>query len=173
MLSWFRRYRAAKRLYEEDLAKAKHAPRLHGINLLEWRYLGRTVISYSDPFTKEITSSATVFGFCKMEDTNQRQFVVTPHGRHCHFDYHTWVTEHAALWAIGERSLWEIAGTEPSRWLQEHMLEEYDELWSHETNWWVKKGTLPKKKAKLEVVKDAVSDNVVHHDFKSKKPEKT
>lgn len=174
MFNWFKQRRAAKRLYEEDLAKAEHAPRLHGINLLEWRYVGRTVISYCDPFSKEITSSATVFGFCKIDNIDQRRFVVTPHGQHCHFDYHTWVTEHASLWAIGERSLWDIAGTEPSRWLKDHMLETYDELWSHDTGWWVKKGTLPKKKANLVLVKDAVSDNVVRLDFKkSKKPENT
>lgn len=175
MLKWYREKKKAKeeaeKLYQQDLDFAASSPRLHGVNLLEWRYLGRTVISYCDEETKAITSSTNIFGFCKIDDVNQRQFVVAPAGRYNPFEYHTWVTEHAALWKIGERELWTIATTEPSKWLKEHMLETYDELWSVDDNWWVKKGTQPKRKPKLELVKD--DNNVVKLDFakKTKKEE--
>lgn len=174
MLKWFKDRREAKRQFEEDVALAEAAPRLHGVNLNDWRYLGRTVISYVDHDTKAISASATVFSFCAHEDTNQRHFVVIPHSKYTDFDTHTWVSEHAALWQIGERELWETIGAEPSRWLREYMLEKHDMLWSSDDSWWVSKNT-PKKKPKLELIKDSASDNnVVELDFsKAKKPENT
>lgn len=159
----------AEQLYEEDLKRAETARRLHGVRLDEWRYLGRTVISYVDHGSTEPTSSATVFAFCGIDNTDDRHFVVKPHSKYSEFDYHTWVLEHAKLWEIGERKLWEIIGAEPSKWLREHMDESFGEVWDNDINWWVKKGIQPKRKPKLELVKD--DNNVVKLDF-AKKPRK-
>lgn len=159
----------AERLYQEDLERAENARRLHGVNLDEWRYLGRTVISYVDHGTDDINSSATVFAFCGINDMDDRHFIVKPHSKYSDFSYHTWVLEHANLWEIGERRLWEIIGAEPSQWLCEYMDEQFGEVWSQEAKWWIKKGTQPKKKPKLELVKD--DNNVVKLDF-AKKPKK-
>jgi hypothetical protein len=168
---------AAREQFENDLKRSESAPRLHGVNLLDWRYLGRTVISYVDGNTNEVTSNGSVFSFCGHEDTNKRHFVVIPHSKYSSFDTHTWVLEHAALWEIGERELWEIVGSEPSRWLSEYMLDNHNHLWSLEDRRWYPKGTpAPKKKPKLELVKDVAADNnVVTLDFKgkSKEPETT
>lgn len=169
---WFKDRSEAKRLVEMDLEFAKNAARLHGVNLSEWRYLGRTVISYRDGGTNEITASATAFGFCGIDDTDRRQCVVVPHGRYGSFDHHTWVSEHAALWKIGERNLWEIASSEPSQWLREYMLDKHDELWSTDDNWWVKKNT-QRKKNKLALVREEESgNNVVKLEFKKPLPSK-
>lgn len=173
MFGWFKRRREAKRLYEEDVELAEAAPRLHGVNLLEWQYLGRTVISYKDPDSDAVSSSATFFAFCGHEDTNKRHFVLIPHSKYISFDTHTWVLEHAALWEIGERNLWDVVVAEPSKWLRNYMLETFNEVWSQDVKWWVSKNTpAPRKKTKLELVKDVGSDNnVVKLDFK--KPETT
>lgn len=169
MFRWLRKRNEAKRQFMKDVAAAEAAPRLHGVNLVDWAYLGRTIVAYTNDLGRD---EATVFSFCLRNDTDKRKFVVMPRSKYTEFDRHPWVMEHAALWKIGERELWATVANEPSRWLQEHMLERFNEVWCHETNWWIKKGTQPKKKPKLELVKDATTDNnVVKLDFKGKKKE--
>jgi len=176
MFSWYQKRRKARKQFEMDIAAATVAPRLHGVNLVDWAYLGRTTIAYSD--TNGIKDEASVFSFCRRDDTDKRQFVVIPHSKYGNFDRHTWLIEHAALWQIGERQLWATVANEPGQWLRDYMLEKYNEVWSADDNWWVRDDSapVPRKKTKLELVKSQPSDsNVVMVDFskprKSKKEE--
>lgn len=173
MFKWLRERSEAKKQFLDDVAAAKAAPRLHGVNLTEWAYLGRTVVAYSNQLGKD---EATVFSFCLRDDTDKRKFIVMPHSKHTEFDRHPWVMEHAALWKIGERDLWATVANEPSRWLREYMLNTFDDVWCNETGWWIKNGSTPakKKRAKLTLVEEPNAEsNVVMLDFnKSKKPSK-
>lgn len=174
MIKWFRKRKAARQQFLKDVASSAEAPRLHGVNLVDWAYLGRTTVAYTNDLGKD---EATVFSFCLREDTDKRKFVVIPHNKYGDFDRHTWVMEHAALWKIGERELWATVSHEPSRWLKDYMLENHDDVWCDETSWWIKNGSTPtpkKKKANLKLVTDPEPEsNVVTLDFgKSKKPKK-
>lgn len=173
MLRWLRERNAAKEQFRKDIELSEMAPRLHGVNLLEWRYLGRTVVSYVDADNRT-NAQASLFSFCGVDDTDDRHFIVIPHQKYENFQYHTYVLEHAALWKIGERRLWEIVGTEPSKWLRDYMFEHFKEVWSNETNWWAADGAAPvaKKQSKLRLVEppaDSTNNNVVKVDFSKDK----
>ena len=145
MLGWFRKRREARKQFENDVAMATNAPRLHGVNLVDWAYLGRTTIAYADPDGSK--DEASVFSFCLRVDNDKRKFVVIPHRKYGNFDRHTWIIEHAALWQIGERQIWATVSSEPGQWLRDYMLENYNEIWCNDSNWWIKNEETPKRRS--------------------------
>lgn len=152
MIKWFKNRRIAIEQFRKDIELSAVAPRLHNINLNEWRYLGRTVLSFTDEDNIP-SAKATLFSFCSTNDIDNRRFIIIPHqleNQWADFDYHTYVIEHASLWKIGERDLWDIVGTEPSRWLREYMFETHGITWDVNASWWsngtVSPKSLPKNK---------------------------
>lgn len=164
MWGWIRKRSEAKAQLKRDMELSENAPRLHGVNLDDWRYLGRTEVSYVDD-RKVATAKATLFAFCGTDDTDDRHFIVMPHQPHVSFDRHTFVMEHAALWVIGERKLWEIVGDEPSQWLHDHMWERFNAVWSDKAKWVVKDAHTPKAETKTAPKNTEMDGNVVKVDF--------
>lgn len=174
MISLLFNYFAKK--YEED-----ETPRLHGVNLNEWRYLGRSKIAftYSDA---NHSDEAHLFFFCGINDLDKRKYIIVPDSTTSYirqrFESHPWVTNTAELWKVNESNLYQVIHTEPSKWLREKMLEEYKCVWSNEKNWWITdenakyesaKRTQAKKKPKEELEVTPIEDNVVKIEFKKEK----
>lgn len=171
-------YIAKRKAYQKDMETAAGAPRLHGVNLNEWRYVGRSIIKFTYTDAKH-SDDATVFFFCRVNDLAKRNYVIVADGVSSYmrerFASHPWVTNTAELWKANERDLYQAIHSEPSIWLKERMLEEHQCVWSNEKSWWVSddaakyesaKKTQTKKKPKEEPEILPVEDNVVKIKFK-------
>lgn len=176
-------YFAKRKQYIKDINASNEAPRLHGVNLEQWHYLGRSDISFSY-LDSAHEDKAYVFFFCSVDDDDIRKYVMVPDNnskyRQDKFDHHPWIINTAELWLAGERNLYDPINNEPSRYLKEKMLEEYSVAWSTEKNWWVSnedvkyqsaKKSQAKKKPKEEPEVTTVQDNIVKIEFKKDKDE--
>lgn len=109
--------------------KFKKVNWFYGVNLNKWHYLGFTNISFTDSESEnQQLASAAVFGFVH-KNSVERCFSVVPTDPYYNFYNHAWVVETAHLWRIGERDIWEIANTEPSRWLVNYMKTQHNRQW--------------------------------------------
>lgn len=163
-----------KKAYAEYKASTAldNAKNLHGVNLNEWNYLGRSKIKfvYSN---SDAAEEAGVYLFCKVGDIHKRKYVIKPNdaGKYMcdKFQNHPWISELADLWIIGEKDLYEPVKDEPSKFLKEYMKEHHDSVWSTEELWWVnavKSVSPPPKTNKKKTNKLSTDDNVVKVDFK-------
>lgn len=183
MINMLKEYFNKRRQHAIDLQASSDAPRLHGVNLNKWRYVGCSIIkfNYTD---KKYTDDATVFFFCGIDDLKKRKYVVITDDISNYmrerFQSHPWITNTAELWKANEREIYQAIHTEPSIWLKEKMLEEHKCVWSSEKNWWVSNEdakyqsatkSQAKKKPKEEPEVIPVEDNVVKIEFKKDKNE--
>lgn len=161
---------AAKKL-QFDLKITAEAPRLHGINLNDFHYLGLTQIFYVNEHS--VKTNASIFFFVH-KTTSLRKFVLkSPAGYwKTIFENHDWVTTEAELWAANERDLYQIIRSEPSNYLEEYMLEKYDSVWDMESKWWKKSNKYDSavKKASKETHQKVKSEgNILKLDFSRNK----
>lgn len=174
MFSRLSRWIIGRKKLNDDVKAALNAPRLHGVNLNIWQYLGRTIVKFT--YT-DIDSSddANVFFFCKKGDNDARKFIVVPNSNMSYmqdkFMHHPWVVETASLWEVGERELYHIVNKEPSNWLKEYMLENHACVWSNQTHWWVDCDTAKFQSAKKSQSKKKpkIEDNIIKIDFNPEK----
>ena len=183
MINMIKEYFNKRRQYAIDLQASSDAPRLHGVNLKQWHYLGLSTISFA--YTDDTrVDTAYLFFFCSRNDEDLRKYVLITDNISKYlqdkFDHHPWIIEKAELWIAGERKLYDPINKEPSLYLKDKMLEEYKVVWSTEKNWWVSnedakyqsaKKTQAKKKPKEEPEVTTVEDNVVKIEFKKDKNE--
>lgn len=157
------------------------SPRLHGVDLNKWHYLGHSDVSFTY-IDSTHTDNAYVFFFCSRDDEDLRKYVLIADNNAKHiqdkFSHHPWVIKTAELWLAGERHLYEPINNEPSLYLKDKMLEEHKAVWSKEKNWWVSnedakyqsaKKSQAKKKPKEEPEVIPVEDNIVKIEFKREK----
>lgn len=110
-------------------------PRLMGVNLNRWHYLGMTKLTITIQNTNDVYDEAWVYLFCKKNDFSQRKFIVEKNVS-THFKTHKWITNYIPLWVAGEYPLYHAIADEPSVWLREYMLDEHNCLWDNDTNNW-------------------------------------
>lgn len=171
-------YIAKRKAYQKDVEAAAEAPRLHGVNLNEWHYVGRSMISFNYNDTKHV-DEASVFFFCGIDDLTKRKYVMIVDNpssyMHQRFEHHPWLTNKAELWKANEIELYQAIHTQPSKWLCERMLVDHQCVWSNEKSWWISddaakyesaKKSQAKKKPKEEPEILPVEDNVVKIKFK-------
>lgn len=179
LASWI----VGRKKLNEDVKAALDAPRLHGVNLDEWTYLGRSTISFTYYDSKH-QDNANVFMFCKKDDTSTRKFVVVSGSNYMteKFMTHPWIVETASLWQAGERDIYHPIHSEPSNWLKDYMLEQHKCVWSTEKKWWdtndtakyeSARKTQAKKKPKEEPEILPVEDNIVKINFNKDEETKT
>jgi hypothetical protein len=184
MISKIVEYFNRRKQYKNDLAAVDTAPRLHGVNLNTWQYVGKSEISFtyvSEGVSFKEADKAYVFLFSKKDDETSRKYVLVPDSNSSYlldkFKKHPWITNEAEMWKVCEREIYQSINDEPSKWLKEKMLEEYKCVWSNETRWWVNnddakyesaKKTQTKKKPKEEplLLEDG---NIVKLEFKKDK----
>jgi hypothetical protein len=116
---------------------------LHGMDLEKWNYLGLnriTVVANVDKVGELETGSATVYFFSEFLDDDSRKYIIIDHHPNSGRDYknHPWILEVAEIWRIGEDALYRPIGENPSRYLQDYMLENYKAVWRERENgrWW-------------------------------------
>jgi len=104
---------------------------LHGFDLDQWHYLGKTEIRYVN---KEdvVTERADVFFFLN-KTTAERKYTI-PAGSI--WNTHNMVIGRIQLWRIGEIALFSIIH-QPSSWLKQYVWEKHQCVWSDEKSWWV------------------------------------
>jgi hypothetical protein len=172
MLSWLKKKYAEYKASCARSLELANAPRLHGVNLGVYNYLGRSEIhfEYTDA---EYKDHASVFFFANKKDNDKRKYVIVPTQSHMlpRFQSHPWIVKNAELWLVGERSLYDVVRDEPSTFLKDYIAENFDgEVWSNETKWWVSSDKIKynKAKAKQDKKKEKLTEenNVVKLEFK-------
>lgn len=119
------------------LLKSRKHEYLHGFNLNVWNYVGRSMIYYEETGIK---FPAHVYFFEK-KNSNKRNYIIVPDGSvpkylKGEFKIHCWVLQFAEIWRIGEYELHSIINQDPSQWLREKMLTEYNKKWDYQLlNW--------------------------------------
>ena len=138
---------------------------LHGFDLDQWHFLGRTTIQYSNS-SNVVYSEADVFFFLN-KTTAERRYVI-PAGKS--WDHHNMVLGSIQLWSIGELGLITVIH-KPSQWLKQHVWDTRQYVWSEEQGWWVR-GNAAQYQAAVEAQKNqprvATDENVIAVEFRKK-----
>jgi hypothetical protein len=152
MFNWIRK---AKGNYFHEVDSKAKGNYFHGVDLDNWNYVGYTNLFFNDEHGNR-EARAAVFGFVN-KNSDSRCFSVVSSNPMYNFNSHSWVQENAELWRIGERDIWQIAQTEPSRWFVNYMKTQHHYEWNNGD--WYKTDSIP-------VVHQESSSNVVTIEFK-------
>jgi len=168
-----KRKQEAQQKLEQDLANAVNAPRLHGVNLNEFHYLGMTKLSIENREGNKVYGRVYFFVH---KETQVRKYIVkgTSQWLTEQFEQHQWVIVEGELWAAGEREIYQSVYDEPSRYLKSHMMELGSWVWGVDKKWWVvasqdakyAAATTQQKTKEEKPEARLVRDNVVKVSFK-------
>lgn len=144
---------------------------IHGYDLSKWNYLGLSKISWSN--REGVTTSwIEIAFFLKKDDDLVRSYeFLGDDFSASRFKYHSWITQVAETWRIGESEYYQPVNRVPSSYLKERMKEEFECVWSDKTHWWVSDDQV-KYEIAVEEQKEtpilAAKENVVTVDFTKK-----
>lgn len=167
-------------LYREDIKLAGTAPRLHGVNLNQWHFLGRTKISFTFKNTNKLDDELNVFLFCHKDDYNKRHYTLVSQSKFQleRFQHHQWITNTAELWKANQKNLYSVVYDEPSSFLCNYMLEKYQAVWDDKKNWWVQneqskyESAQKKQNNRKKTARPALEEtNIVKINFEKKEKE--
>ena len=108
---------------------------LHGHNLAKWNYLGYTRCSYVGE-DGNITSEYPIFLFVSKNNMKRRSYYIA--SEHVEKN-HPYMNRNVKPWAAGEGDIYYLIsgeGNNPSDFLKEYMLEQFNSEWDRETKWW-------------------------------------
>ena len=141
---------------------------LHGHDLEKWHYLGWVELKFNE-------TEYPVFLFLNKDDYSKRSYTITGgYDPSLVEKYHSYVTKYLEPWSKGEYELYTLCRN-PSRWLNEFMLDKFGCEWDKETQWWkntdkAKYQSAQKKQTTTRKKTETVSeeDNVVKVEFGKK-----
>lgn len=116
---------------------------LHGHNMDEWIYLGHVILEMD-------SIKHPTFLFCRKDDINVRSYTITGADIERVKRYHQYVSCALEPWRFGESDLYKYVLKNPSKWLQDYMMEKYTSVWNYEENWWVKANEAQKYKGAVK-----------------------
>lgn len=124
---------------------------LHGHDLNKWIYLGFVELSLNE-------DKYPVFLFADRQDHSRRSYTITGANPDWCRKYHSYVTKYLEPWTKGEFNVYTLC-KDPSRWLQEYMLEHYSCEWDAKTVWWKSSDASKYKSAQTKQNKDKSPPN--------------
>ena len=136
MRIWFSRKKDSKDIPTSIPLKEVDDPViLHNHDLAKWNYLGYTRCTYIDE-NGNIQSEHPIFLFVNKNNEKRRSYYVSSE----YVDKnHQFINKSVKPWAVGEGEIYYLIkgeGNQPSDYLKEYMLEQFNCEWDTSKNWW-------------------------------------
>lgn len=153
--------------------KTPDTPKLFGVSLDNYHYLGYSEFNYVDH--NEVVTTVFQSHYFVHKTSERRKVAITGNASES-YKKHNFYIKHVALWEAGEGQLYDCVSTQKSYrsdYIKEYMQENYSCVWDNKKRWWATSEDSKYESAvdnqKKSNTNNTVEGTVVKVDFKKGK----